>query len=145
MLRRIVALTVKELLASVRDPQTQFVVLVVPLISLLIYSFAVTQEIKNVSMAVLDQDRGLEARELIARFETSPTFARIKYLRSLPEIAENIDAKAAIRVLQIGSDFSRRIAAGEPATVQLILDGRRSNAAQILVGYVAEIVERFNH
>jgi ABC-2 type transport system permease protein len=141
---RILSLTVKELLASLRDKQTQFVVLVVPLISLLIYSFAITQEVKNVSMAVLNQDAGLDSRELIAQFEGSPTFTKIRFVSSPSEIAPIIDSQAAIMALQIGPDFSRRIAAGEPATVELILDGRRSNAAQILVGYVSQIVERFD-
>ncbi|MBI2738981.1 MAG: ABC transporter permease [Rhodospirillales bacterium] len=141
---RIASLIVKELLASVRDRQTQFVVLAVPLISLLIYSFAVTQEVKNVSMAVLNQDLGPAARELIAQFESSPTFTRIEYVNSPSEIASSIDSKAVIMALHIGSDFSRRIAAGEPGSVQVILDGRRSNAAQILLGYVTQIVERFN-
>ena len=47
-------------------------------------------------------------------------------------------------VLHIRNDFSREVAAGRPATVQLIFDGRRSNAAQIVAGYAANIVDRFN-
>ena len=54
-----------------------------------------------------------------------------------------IDSRSVLLVLHIQSDFSRKVAAGEPATVQLILDGRRSNAAQIVAGYATDIVNRY--
>ena len=46
--------------------------------------------------------------------------------------------------MRIGPDFSRQLERGEPANVQLILDGRASNAAQILAGYSGRIVQDFN-
>lgn len=144
MWRRIIALIIKELLATIRDRQTRFLVLIAPPLLMPIYAFAITQEVRNVSMAVLNQDLGLEGRELVARFEGSPTFTRINYLKASSEIAPAIDSRDAIMVLRLKSDFSRRIAAGEPAEVQLVLDGRRSNAAQILLGYAIRVIEDFN-
>ncbi|MFZ5609586.1 MAG: ABC transporter permease [Pseudomonadota bacterium] len=144
MLRRILALIVKELLASARDRQTRWVVLFSPPFLLLIYAFAITQEVKNVSLAVLNLDSGLEARELVSRFEGAKTFKHIHYLTSASQIAPVMDAQEVIMTLHIGSDFSRRIAAGENAQVQLLLDGRRSNAAQILLGYAIRIIEGYS-
>tara|TARA_R110002110_G_scaffold181205_1_gene387375 strand:+ start:4107 stop:5213 length:1107 start_codon:yes stop_codon:yes gene_type:complete len=144
MWRRIFALITKELLASARDRQTRWVVLFSPPFLLLIYAFAITQEVKNVSMAVLNQDMGLESRELVSRFEGSDTFKHIHYLRSVSEITPAIESQSVIMAIHIGPDFSRQIAAGARAEVQLLLDGRRSNAAQILLGYTTRIVERFN-
>lgn len=141
---RLKALIVKELLASARDPQTRWVVLFSPPFLLLIYAFAITQEVKNVSIAVYNQDVGIEARELISRFEGSPTFENIVYLDSTQAISRAIDSKQAIMAIQIGADFSRLLAAGKPADVQLVLDGRRSNAAQIVQGYAVQIVANFN-
>ncbi len=141
---RILALIKKELLASSRDPQTRWVVLFSPPFLLLIYAFAITQDISNVSMAVLNQDSGLEARELVSRFEGAPTFKRIRYLKGVAEIKPAIASQDVVMVLHIGEDFSRHIAAGEQAEVQLLLDGRRSNAAQILTGYAARIIESYN-
>ena len=87
MWRRILALITKELLASVRDRQTRWVVLFSPPFLLLIYAFAITQEVTNVSMAVLNQDLGREARELVSRFEGAEAFERIHYLTGVAEIA----------------------------------------------------------
>jgi ABC-2 type transport system permease protein len=47
-------------------------------------------------------------------------------------------------VVHIGSDFTRELSTGQPARVQLLLDGRRSNAAQLVAGYASEIVARYN-
>jgi drug efflux transport system permease protein len=133
MWRRTFALIIKELLASARDPHTRWVVLFSPPFLLLIYAFAITQEVKNVSMAVLNHDVGLEARELVSRFEGSATFDQIHYLKGVSEIAPAMESQDVIMTIHIGPDFSRRIAAGESAEVQLLLDGRRSNATQILL------------
>ena len=144
MWRRIKTLIFKELLASIRDRQTRWVVLFSPPFLLLIYAFAITQEVKNVSMAVYNQDYGIESRELLARFEGSPTFRNIYYYDSDQQLENAINAKLAIIAIKIRPDFSKRIAAGRPAEIQLILDGRRSNAAQIVQGYASKIIGGFN-
>lgn len=144
MWRRIQALIVKELLASARDRQTRLVVLILPPFLLLMYAFAITQEVKNVSIGVLNQDVGFEARELVKRFEGSPTFSRIVYLSGVSELTEAVDAQRVMMALHIAPDFSRKLVAGEPTSVQVVLDGRRSNAAQILLGYTLKIVEDYN-
>ena len=144
MFQRIWSLIIKELLASARDPQTRWVVLFSPPFLLVIYAFAITQEISSVTLGVYTQDRGVEARELISRFEGSPTFEEILYLRRDADIAAAIDSRSVDLVLRIGPDFSRQLERGEPANVQLILDGRASNAAQILAGYSGRIVQDFN-
>lgn len=144
MLIRLQQLFMKELLANWRDRANRYLLLLSPLIQVLIFSFAATQEVKNVPLAVLDQDRSLLTRELISRFEGSPQFPGLIRLNSNADIASTIDSRVAPVVIHIASDFSRKILAGEPAQIQLLLDGRRSNAAQIIQGYASEIVDRFN-
>ncbi len=144
MFVRIWPLFVKELLANWRDKSNRYLLIFAPIIELLIFSFAATQEVKNVPLAVLDQDHTALSGELISRFEGSPQFSRVIRLNGAAEIAPIIAAGVAPAVLYISSDFSRRLHAGEPAQIQLLLDGRRSNAAQIIQGYASEIVNRVN-
>ncbi|MCF8882074.1 ABC transporter permease [Erythrobacter sp. SN021] len=144
MWHRIYALIVKELLASARDPQTRWVVLFSPPFLLLIYAFAITQEVSDVTLAVYNQDQGNASVELISRFKGATVFDEILHLRAEAEIARAIDTRRATLVLRVGEDFSRRLERGENAQVQLILDGRRSNTAQILLGYSSRIVKAFN-
>jgi len=144
MFGRIRALLIKELLAAVRDPRARFILIGPPVIQLLVFSFAATLEVKNVHIAVLNQDWGMESRDLVARFAGAPTFTSVEMLTGTPQVADAIDTQRAIMVVRIGADFSRNIAAGKPVSVQLLLDGRRSNAAQIVAGYAQTIIEQFN-
>lgn len=141
---RIRHLIVKELLAVWRDPKSRMILIVPPIVQLLVFAFAMTQEVTHVNMAVLNQDLGLQSRALVARFAGSPWFARIIPLKGEGEAKTLLDATRVIAVLEIGPGFSRDLAAGKPATVQLLLDGRRSNAAQIVEGYADAIITQFN-
>ena len=142
---RILPVILKELLANWRDRKNRAVIMVSPLFLLAIFAFAATQEIKNVAIAVLDQDRSPISRELVSRFQGSPQFAGVIHLEAFGDIARVIDSREAPVVLQIGSDFSRNLTAGQPAQVQLLLDGRRSNAAQMIAGYTVAIVDQFSN
>jgi ABC-2 type transport system permease protein len=142
--QRIRSLIVKELLAVLRDPKGRFILIVPPLLQMLIFSFAATEEVKNVRMAVLNEDYGTGGRDLVARFEGSTNFARVRRLRGEADIAPAIDSQSELLVLHIGPEFSRRLSAGRPAPVQLILDGRRSNAAQIVASYAQAILDGYD-
>jgi ABC-2 type transport system permease protein len=140
---RIGYLIVKELLAVWRDPKSRFLLLGPPMIELFIFANAATQEVKNVRIAVFNQDQGIYSRDLVARFEGSPNFREVRHLHAEPEIAPAIDSRAVLMVISISEDFSRRLATGQPAPVQLILDGRRANAAQIMTTYAVQIVNQY--
>ncbi len=144
MTSRLWSLIVKELLANWRDRRNRIILLIAPMVQVLVFSFAATQEVKNVPLAVLDESGSVASRELISRFAGSPQFAQVLHLNGAAEIAPTIDSRAAPAVLRIGPDFGRKLTAGQPARLQLLLDGRRSNAAQIIQGYALEIVDRFN-
>ena len=144
MIHRVRALILKELLAILRDKRSRLLLVVPPLVQMIIFSFAATLEVKNAEIGILNNDSGRASRELAQRFHGSKTFRRITYLNGVEEIRPLIDAQEAILVLHIAGDFSRRVEAGQPAKVQFILDGRRSNAAQIVQGYAARIVSQFS-
>ena len=141
---RIGCLIIKELLAVWRDPKSRFLLVAPPMIEMLIFANAATQEVKNVRIAVFNQDMGIHARDLIARFEGSPNFRELRHLHSESEIAPMIDSRSALMVVRFGQDFSRLVASGQPARIQLILDGRRSNASQILASYAEQIINQYN-
>jgi ABC-2 type transport system permease protein len=144
MFHRLKALIVKELLAILRDKRSRLLLVIPPLAQMVVFSFAATLEVKNVSIGILNNDGGQASRELAQRFHGAPTFRHISYLKGVEEIAPLVDSQQAILVVHIASDFSRRVEAGQPTEVQFILDGRRSNAAQIVQGYAASIVNQFN-
>lgn len=139
-LRRLVAMIVKEMWAVLRDPKSRIVLFVPPLMQLFIFTFATTLDVKNVDVAILDRSSGVHSTEIVSRIAGSPNFREIVPLRSPHELHEAIDNQKVIAALVIDEDFDRRVAAGKPATVGVVLDGRRSNAAQIVNGYLTQIV-----
>ncbi|QWW66818.1 ABC transporter permease [Rhizobium sp. WYJ-E13] len=136
---RLSALMTKELLAVLRDPKGRFVLIVPPVMQLLVFSYAATLEVRNVDVMVLNRDSGHWGQELIERIQGSPTFRRIEIAGNQTDIREAIDGQTAIAAIEIGPDFSRNIEAGASADLQIILDGRRSNASQIVSGYLTQI------
>lgn len=144
MFGRIRALVIKEFLAILRDKRSRFVLIIPPLIQLLLFSFAVTQEAKNLTLAVLDQDRGRPAWELQQDFAAASTFSHVVFLQHSSQVAQVIDEQRAIAVLWIPQDFSRKVEAGKGATVSFILDGRKTNSSQLVQGYALRIMNAFD-
>jgi ABC-2 type transport system permease protein len=141
---KLIALIVKELLAAFKDPKTRVAFIIPPLLQVFLYGYAATLEVTNVPVAVYNEDWGEASRQLIARFERASAFSHILHLKSEAELRDAIDAQRASIAVHIGQDFSRKLAAKQPAPIQVILDGRRSNSAQILNGYLNSIFSQFS-
>jgi ABC-2 type transport system permease protein len=140
---RVHALVVKELLAAFRDRRMRVMLMAPPLIQLLLFAFAATMEVTNVPVGVLNQDWGLASTELVARLQHAASFSEVRRYDSPAEVRRAIDAQQVMVVVQIDQDFSRKLAAGETPTVQALLDGRKSNSAQIVSQYISQIVAQF--
>jgi ABC-2 type transport system permease protein len=143
MWTRLFALIVKELLVVLRDPRSRVVLVGPPIVQLVVFAFAATLEVKNVDIVVLDRDEGSAGAELVRRIQGSPTFRTVTPVHDRSEVRSAVDRQRAIAAVAIGPSFSRDLAAGQPANVQIVLDGRRSNAAQIVDGYLGEIIASY--
>ena len=129
----------KEVLSILRDPRSRMVVFIPPLLQLLVFAFAATLEVRNVQLAVLDQDGGRGSHELVQRLVHADFVAALHPVDEPAELHRMLDHGEVLAALAIPADFSRRIAADETGRVQLLVDGRRSNSGQIVVGYLAAI------
>lgn len=120
------------------------VLIVPPIVQLLIFTWAATLDVKNVPIGILNRDNGEQSIELVERLWGAPTFNHVVFLRSVDEIAPFIDTQQGVMVVSIDQQFSRNLDKKMPASVQLILDGRKSNTAQIVAGYTGQIIDQFN-
>jgi ABC-2 type transport system permease protein len=139
MWRRLRSLIVKELLAVLRDPRSRMVLIGPPLLQIFIFSYAATLDITNIDIAVLNRDSGRWSAEVLQRLDGAPAFRSITPLSRVEDIRDAIDNRKAVAVLHFATDFSRNVTAGQLAGIQVILDGRRSNASQIVLGYLTAI------
>jgi len=144
MLNRIITLIYKELLAVWRDKKSRTVIIVPPLTQLFIFSIAATLDVTNVPIGILNRDSGEHSIELIQRLYGSPMFNKVMFLNSVAEIGDFIDNQRGVAVVHFDPQFSRNIDARKKADVQIILDGRKSNTAQIVAGYFTSIVEDYS-
>jgi ABC-2 type transport system permease protein len=143
-LRRIFALARKELLAVLKDPRSRMSLLLPPILQMLIFGYAATYDLNNVPYAVLDQSRGPASSELLARLDGSGVFHRVANLDRAADVEKYINEQRAVLVIEIGQDFERKLALGEPAIIQVIADGRNSNTAGTATSYVGAVVGVFN-
>lgn len=144
MLRRILALIVKEFLALLKDRRSRTVIIIPPFLQLIVFGYAATFDLREVPYAVYNEDRGAASRDLLARFEGVSTFRLKAHLTREEQIPSVIDSKQVQLVLHCGPEFSSDLAAARTARLQVIVDGRNSNSALILLGYVRTIVNDFS-
>jgi ABC-2 type transport system permease protein len=145
MFRRIRALIIKELQTLLGDPQSRILLFMPLVLQTALFPFAVTLDVQNNTLAVLNRDAGPASIELIQRFAQAEAFTQYINLRSEQEMRSTIENQDALLVLYIPVDFSRNVAAGHEADIQAIVDGRRSNSGQIALGYVETIIQSYNN
>jgi ABC-2 type transport system permease protein len=143
-LRRIFALVLKEFTMVLKDKKSRFVVIGPPLIQFFVFGYAATYDLKNVRYAVYDESRSGLSRQLLSHVDGSGIFRLTGYLEDQQQLTEAIDTETARLAIHIGPQFERKLRNAEPATVQVIADGRNPNVALIAMGYFSAIVEQFN-
>ena len=140
MLQRLLAIVRKELITMLRDPRARLALIIPPIIQLFIFSSAATMEVKNIALAVVDLDRGPYAADVQQRLAGSRSFTRLPRYANVASARGALEREQVIGILVLPSGFSADRTAGRPASAQLLLDGRRSNAAQITAQYVSTIM-----
>lgn len=143
MLIRLWWLIRKELQALMGNTQGRFLLIMPVLLQTALFPFAATLEVTGNTLAIYDQDGGAQSRELIERLTHMPAFTTVMTVAGEAGMTSAITGQQALIGLIIPQDFSRRLALGEPAKVQLIIDGRRSNGGQVAAGYINQVIARW--
>ncbi len=141
---QLISLIRKEFLALVKDPANRVILFVPALMQSLLFGYGATYDLTHVPYAVLDQSRSAASVELLAHLDGTGVFQRKALLESSQQIAGVIDDQTVLLVLGIPADFADQLAAGQPAPLQVILDGRNSTTAGSAAAQVAAVVEAFN-
>jgi len=139
MLRRIAQLLIKEFLQLKRDKSARFRLLIPPIIQMLLFGYAATFEVFNVSTAMLDQDHTPESRDLIAAFVHSSRFEVTTIAQTHKDVEDEVERSDAQVAIIVPPGFSELLRKGQSAPLQILVDGTNSNTALIALGYVGEI------
>jgi ABC-2 type transport system permease protein len=141
---RLRAIARKEMRQLRRDPRSMLLAFALPLLMLIFFGYAITWDITDLELAVRDEDGTRASRELVAALTGSGYFDVKLQLASRAPIDGLLERGAVDGVLVIPRGFSRDLAAGRPAPVQLLLDGADANTATIALNYADAIVARWS-
>lgn len=140
---RTLTLIKKELALLWQDKQTRIILIMPVILQIFIFPFAATLNVTNATIAVYRANIDEPTNELIDRLAHASSFAKVLMLDSQQAISETINQQKALVVVQFPVDFSQKLVNGLSPQIQIILDGRKSNSAQIAANYIQQIIMQY--
>lgn len=132
----------KEIIHLSRDKGTVFFAAFLPVVQLVILGFAVDTNVRQLATVVRDEAATQQTRLLVRKFAASDTFRIQGYAGSRQELYDRIVSGEAKVGLYFPADYSRRLAEGRQATVQVLVDGSESTATSMAVNVANSILLR---
>jgi ABC-2 type transport system permease protein len=142
-LRRSYAIARKEILHIVRDKRSLAAAIMQPMLVLLLFGYALSLDVDRVLTLVWNADGSAESTALVREFRGSRFFQVIGETDGYAEIERAIDQRRALVAIVIPPDYSRNLAQGKEAKVQILLDGSDSNTASIALGYAQGLIQTY--
>lgn len=127
---RYVAILRKEILQIRRDPPSLAIALVMPLLMLFLFGYAVNTDVDHLPMGVWDQAKTQQSRELIRNFTNTLYFDETYQVEGYTSLQQLMDEGKIKVALVIPRDFSERLDSHQPTNVQILVDGSDPNAAR---------------
>lgn len=132
----------KEFIQMRRDRGTLGLMLVVPVMQLLMFGYAIRMDVRNLPTAVYDQSRTQESRLLIRRFEATGNFEIRAHVDSYGDAIRQVDNGRASAAIVIPENYARRVKRGSGATVQVLVDASSPTASQSAIGAAQLVGQR---
>lgn len=141
MITRIRPVVRKEFRQIFRDKRSLGVILFIPLFLLVMFGYAVSLDVRNIPIGVLDLENSRESREFLRAFENNEYFDIRYYLLSYSQIDEMMEEGEIKVALVIPRDFTRKLWRENTCEVQMLLDGSNPTEASTMLGYL-EVISR---
>lgn len=142
--RRIAAITRKEVIQIRRDPRSLLIVLLMPVIQLLIYGYAVNLDVEHVPLCVYDQDGTQVSQDLLKHFQATDYFDIVRVSDSYRDVVHQIDYGICTVAVVVPPQFSETLGSGGHASIQALLDASDSNTAMVGMGYAQAIIQGYS-
>lgn len=143
MLQQFLAFVKKEMLHIWRDKRTLFILFGMPVVQITLFGFALSNEVKNSGVAILDPSRDDDSRALIDRMDASRYFDVVTYLQTPQEIDKAFKTGKIKMALIFPQRFSNELSHANKATVQIIADASDPNVATTITSYASTIINDF--
>src|SRR6516162_1456225 len=137
------AIARKEFLHIIRDVRSLLAAIAQPVLMLLLFGYALSLDVDRIPTVVFDLDRTPVSDALIKDFRGSRYFNIVEEAHDYHPIEKAMDFRKALLGVVIPADYSRNLASGKDAQVQLLLDGSDSNTASIAMGYAEGLIQTY--
>jgi ABC-2 type transport system permease protein len=138
-MKRLLALTLKEFRQLGRDHLTLRMIVMVPLMQMIIFGYAINFDVKHLKMVVLDESRSYESRELVAKMQASQYFDVLGGVSSFDELRGALDSATASVALVIDAEFGKDRRRGTPAHAMLIVNASDSTTSSQAMSVAAGV------
>jgi ABC-2 type transport system permease protein len=134
----------KEFIQMRRDRATLGLMLGIPVMQLLLFGYAIRQDVRNLPTTVFDQSRTQESRALVQRFHATGNFRVERSVDSYAQAIESVDNGRARAAIVIPEDYARDLKAGRTTEVQVLIDATDPSASQSAIGAAQLVGQRTN-
>ena len=139
-MRRILYVMWKEVIELRQDPRIFGIILIAPVVQLAVLGYAATTDVRHVPIVIFDGDRSQASRELISRFTGSGIFELAEVVSDMGSVDRYLETGNAWMALSIPPRYGESLAAGRPATLQILADGSDASSTNIALGYATNLI-----
>lgn len=140
---RVRELVRKEFIQLFRDRKNLRLLVLSPIIQLIIFGYVISTDVRDITVAFLDQSRTPESRRVIDSFNTG-VFRITHYAEDPGRLEELLLRRKVNLAVTVGPEFAQRIRRGETGRVQVLADGSMSNMASVRISYSLQVMGRLN-
>lgn len=142
-MKRFIGFIKKEFYHIFRDRRSLFILFGMPIVQVLLFGFAITNEINNVNIAILDHSKDASTEEIINKIAASKYFSINQFITKESDI-ETVFKKGHVKaVLNFEKEFSKNLITQNHATIQVITDATDPNTANTISNYINAILQNF--
>lgn len=142
-MKRFIGFIKKEFYHIFRDKRSLFILFGMPIAQIMLFGFAITNEINNVELAVLDHAKDATSQEIIYKISSSKYFKVTHYIEH-EKLIEGVFKKGTVKaVLIIEKDFTKNLTQENKAKIQIITDATEPNIANSISNYITSIVQNY--
>ncbi|MBK7367187.1 MAG: ABC transporter permease [Candidatus Eisenbacteria bacterium] len=141
---RLHAMVRKEFVQMRRDPATLRLVLLVPLMQMLIFGYAIRTDVRNLPTVAFDQSRTQESRALVQRLTATGNFVLREQAESYEDAVHAVDAGRARAAFVIPESYARDLKRGRPTRVQVLVDASDPSSSASAIGAAQMVGQQLN-
>jgi drug efflux transport system permease protein len=143
-LRRLLAISRKEVFQVTRDSRSLLIVLLMPLMLMTTLGYGVNLDTRHIKVFAFDREGSQASQDLLKRFQASDYFDLVATVTDYRALAAALDDGRCQLAIVIPYDFSARLHDGRPVNIQALVDGSDNNTAELAIGYAQGVLASYS-